>query len=729
MPQNCLTKISPRSAFHATNWRRISKVRRLKSSDNTTRTLRRQCASRRDSSSQLQIRLCTCRNPDAYLVEDSQYCIGCGRPVGKESNGSLNTETSVTAPRATSSPKANYHDQGTAAKQRYREEEDQAEVDWHNEEEGQIFEDDWFTPIQLNPKRSWPILTTTEKAAPRPRYKEIRLLQIAPGLFDDPISCTRITTPLPTAKFEAVSYTWADETGNGEYSETVTCDGIESLVTRNGASLLRHVRLTDRVRTIWMDQLCINQSDNYEKSWQVQLMPEIYEQAEEVLIFAGPEVFFPEFREENPKDDAYLSIIQLRWFSRVWVLQEVARAKKASVLAVTKSVRKLVTQEKVFIADDNMKIGDVLKQPGQQITMEVLRTERGPFPTELEVKVSHERWTRVFEHRQPMPWEEFRSKVLAWHQKLPSTVKAKHNLPGALNLQMQQPVPYKELHGLLLLTRSTYSGDPRDKVFALFGIIISAAEHGLVADYTKTTELVFTETAWYIIRTTNTLEILSTRYEGTSNFQLASWVPDWTKPSVRSLRSDLRNRWDDAHPADHPRVHNTLPLGGLEPSFHCNCNTGELQIKGYLLDTVIFINENCLRDNVANSSNEVPMVMPISLEASTDCSLSLNYWDQWAKLTNKPLFFTEYSTGFSQSQPEIGDEVWQLDGADILFVLRKHKHAYKLITECFLWGVSYHACCWEDPCERFLDDGSRVCAGCLRFRQIGLQPPVDITIC
>lgn len=626
-----------------------------------------------------------------------------------ESYDPLTAETSMTTPGATPSPKADGYGMETATQGNCEEKEEQAEFDWENEEEGRIFKDDWFTPIQPNPERSWRILTATEKAAPRPGYKEIRLLRIAPGLFDDPLSCTRITTALSDANFEAVSYTWADETGNGEYSEVLTCDGIESRVTRNGASLLRHVRLRDRARIIWMDQLCINQSDNYEKSWQVQLMPDIYEKAEEVLIFAAPEIIFPEYlldADVYPKDDEFLNIMQLRWSSRVWVLQEVTRATRVSVLAVMERFRRLVTKEKVFItnAGKDAAVGQVFEEPVE----EILITSIEELPRLVEwmprTRISYvqKTWESTFQYRQSIPWEEFRSKILGWHQKLSSNIKAKANLPGALNLQMQKGVPYNGLHGLLQLTRSTCSGDPRDKVFALFGIVISAAKHGLVADYTKTTELVFAETAWHIVSTTNTLEILSSRHEGTSNFQVASWVPDWTKPSPRSLRSDLRNRslWDGAHLTDHQqRFHHALLFRDLAPSFRCDCGKGELQLKGHFLDMIKSINENSLGGNAAKFSNEGPMTMPLSLETSTDCSLNLSYWDQWARMSDRSFFLTKHSTGFSQSKTEVGDEVWHLHGADILFVLRKHNDVYKLVTECFLWGVSYHTCCWEDNCE------------------------------
>ncbi|KAE9382101.1 hypothetical protein N431DRAFT_458641 [Stipitochalara longipes BDJ] len=59
-------------------------------------------------------------------------------------------------------------------------------------------------------------------------------------------------------------------------------------VTRNLHSALEHLQYDKEVRIIWIDALCINQSDNEEKSWQVQLMREIYQHATFVSIWLGP---------------------------------------------------------------------------------------------------------------------------------------------------------------------------------------------------------------------------------------------------------------------------------------------------------------------------------------------------------------------------------------------------------------------------------------------------------
>lgn len=52
---------------------------------------------------------------------------------------------------------------------------------------------------------------------------------------------------------------------------------------------LKRLRDRDRDRLLWIDQLCINQDDNKEKSVQVVLMTEIYENAQQTVVWLGEE--------------------------------------------------------------------------------------------------------------------------------------------------------------------------------------------------------------------------------------------------------------------------------------------------------------------------------------------------------------------------------------------------------------------------------------------------------
>jgi hypothetical protein len=114
---------------------------------------------------------------------------------------------------------------------------------------------------------------------------------------------------------------------------------------------LRQFRSETQDVNIWVDALCINQENIMEKATQVSRMHEIYGEAENVCVWLGAgnnetkETF--EFLKEildlqhlddliktknNPeKWRLVVNLMKNRWFSRRWVIQELALARRASV--------------------------------------------------------------------------------------------------------------------------------------------------------------------------------------------------------------------------------------------------------------------------------------------------------------------------------------------------------------------------------------------------------------
>jgi hypothetical protein len=112
----------------------------------------------------------------------------------------------------------------------------------------------------------------------------MRLITLHPGRFEDKLKCTIIPTNLSTqSSYEALSYVWGDEKYNGR----IDCGDGYIEVTTNLAVALRQLRHQYRSRTLYADALCINQADMDERSSQVQLMAEIYRNAQRVVIWLG----------------------------------------------------------------------------------------------------------------------------------------------------------------------------------------------------------------------------------------------------------------------------------------------------------------------------------------------------------------------------------------------------------------------------------------------------------
>lgn len=95
---------------------------------------------------------------------------------------------------------------------------------------------------------------------------DLRILELLPGSFDDPLHCRlRVAAIESDPIYDALSYMWGDLFSNGR----IFLDGEAFPVTGSLEDALRHVRLRDSVRCLWADAVCINQSDVKERGNQV----------------------------------------------------------------------------------------------------------------------------------------------------------------------------------------------------------------------------------------------------------------------------------------------------------------------------------------------------------------------------------------------------------------------------------------------------------------------------
>jgi Heterokaryon incompatibility protein (HET) len=82
---------------------------------------------------------------------------------------------------------------------------------------------------------------------------------------------------------EALLYTWGD-TRSGK---PITLSGHTVEITANLGIALRHLRLRDKYRTLWVDTLCIDQINLLKRSLQVLRMRAIFGSADMVLAWTG----------------------------------------------------------------------------------------------------------------------------------------------------------------------------------------------------------------------------------------------------------------------------------------------------------------------------------------------------------------------------------------------------------------------------------------------------------
>jgi len=131
--------------------------------------------------------------------------------------------------------------------------------------------------------------------SPLPGSRDIRLLRFLKA--DTTPTCTFIQISLDKSPpYLALSYTW----GSGFPKHVIHVDGKELTVGENlyaALKVLQHSRTT--IRYLWVDAICINQTNLAERSQQVGLMNAIYRCAERVVVWLGSEADDSDFAIET----------------------------------------------------------------------------------------------------------------------------------------------------------------------------------------------------------------------------------------------------------------------------------------------------------------------------------------------------------------------------------------------------------------------------------------------
>jgi hypothetical protein len=86
---------------------------------------------------------------------------------------------------------------------------------------------------------------------------------------------------------------------------------------------LPHIARECRTGYIWIDQICINQSDIKERGQQLTLMGQIYSSCSVVLVWLG---------EQFLKSVTLPTLMDPEWFGRAWVFQEIVLAPQSRFL-------------------------------------------------------------------------------------------------------------------------------------------------------------------------------------------------------------------------------------------------------------------------------------------------------------------------------------------------------------------------------------------------------------
>lgn len=178
----------------------------------------------------------------------------------------------------------------------------------------------------------------------------------------EPVQLRERGAELPV-EFDALSYTWGDLSHTFPFQY----NGSELRIHENLNNALPYLARRRSSLPIWIDAVCINQSDNDEKFVQISMMHSIYRQATQVWVWLGsdpgreeeaiallPKIaavgkemedlpWGPALNQPSPVDKglpafrssqwhAVTKISNNKWFLRLWIVQEAALPKKIRVL-------------------------------------------------------------------------------------------------------------------------------------------------------------------------------------------------------------------------------------------------------------------------------------------------------------------------------------------------------------------------------------------------------------
>ncbi|OHF03758.1 hypothetical protein CORC01_01077 [Colletotrichum orchidophilum] len=181
----------------------------------------------------------------------------------------------------------------------------------------------------------------------RPNEFRILRLRAQPCFRNSPVQCEIIHSTLDSPPpYRAVSHRWGSV---GDEPQIILVDGAPFLVSTSVYDLLIELRETRFSHLLWIDSVCIDQSNAVEKSQQVGLMREIFEEATSTIGWLGKSpVAAKAFdlvrriaiaEEMNQKEllslksspssgwQELLALMNNSWFNRVWIIQEIAASK------------------------------------------------------------------------------------------------------------------------------------------------------------------------------------------------------------------------------------------------------------------------------------------------------------------------------------------------------------------------------------------------------------------
>ena len=166
---------------------------------------------------------------------------------------------------------------------------------------------------------------------------DFRLLTLEPGRKNESLCASLWHASLDQPpSYEALSYVWGNamveagdsaKVNNFKKSQVITLDGCLFPIGENLYSALIHLTNEMEPRTLWVDAICINQDDSFERGRQVRIMSQIYAKSSSVLAWLGVA--------DEDSDITMCAIEDICWAVKVHLLDSCAMSLGISFAEVT----------------------------------------------------------------------------------------------------------------------------------------------------------------------------------------------------------------------------------------------------------------------------------------------------------------------------------------------------------------------------------------------------------
>ncbi|KAI3542734.1 D-isomer specific 2-hydroxyacid dehydrogenase [Colletotrichum filicis] len=503
------------------------------------------------------------------------------------------------------------------------------------------------------------------------------------------LRCTCSTIRLddrPT--YNALSYVW----GNREAKAQVIVNGVQVNINKSLAGALRRIRHDREPIVIWADALCINQNDEDEKKYQIDLMHRIYGECENCLV----------------------------WMGDIVVKGDSSVAAELAARAALNALRIIAGQPH---DEDLGWPGHITIDDGLRMVAAYLDSQEVCLPPKATVlwgplEISFQAIMDAASHMVQPDEHPRRNNIVDLFQEGTAMYPRHHTSPytiPVLSIAQARLWNQSRTDSLYRLwrfrdRRSTY---PKDKLFGIWALLDKTYLPDIrPTDYVTDIVVLFSRLMANLLRSRDNLQPLIGWRGERETAGLPTWVLDLAQPEDSNCTSDF---W--THDIAWRQFHASSGLPRFKPPFKQAEDLTLLTLDGIRVDKVATILmdlrhtrqslwrqgfEDAIKDQAGKDdimyqyNNLIQGKFGENRERVTDESWHGGPWWEDRMLSYQVLFITqENRLGLGPPNLKPEDNVWILSGGNHPFLLRQvskrrgNADLWEFVGDCFVYGIMY----------------------------------------